>query len=81
MERRGLEKGKVIGLQEGKVIGAKEISQKHIINILEKRFNSLPENLINGINQIEDLAVLDKLHLESITVNSIDEFEQLINKN
>jgi hypothetical protein len=69
MERRGLEKG------------TRKTSQKHIIKILEKRFGNLPENLVNTINQIDDISVLDDLHLESISVNSVVEFQNLINLN
>jgi hypothetical protein len=58
--------------------GAKSTSQTHIINLLEKRFGEIPETLIQTINQIEDLSLLEQLHLETISVNSVAEFEQLI---
>lgn len=58
--------------------GAKQTFQKNISQILQRRFNNLPESLINQINQIEDLNVLEQLHLETISVNSLEEFETLI---
>jgi hypothetical protein len=66
IERRALERG------------AKETSQKHIYQILEKRFGQLPENLLAQIQKIEDTNILDELHLESISVNSLTEFQTLI---
>jgi hypothetical protein len=52
--------------------------QKNIISILKKRFGDLPEDLISAINQIDDLAQLERLHLETISVNSLEEFKGLM---
>lgn len=67
-----------MALEEGAKSGAKLTSQKHIINLLQKRFGELPETLIHKVNQIEDISLLEELHLETISVNSLAEFEQLI---
>ena len=61
--------------------GAKEACQQHIIKLLQKRFGELPKNLIQKINQIDDISLLEQLILETISVNSVAEFEQLINDN
>jgi len=61
--------------------GAKETSRNHIIKILEKRFGTLPDELINAINKLDDLPLLERLHLETITVNSVAEFSTLIQEN
>lgn len=66
-------------LEQGTKTGAKSSSQKHIINLLQKRFGELPETLVESINQIEDISQLDQLVLETISVNSLAEFETLIN--
>ncbi|GGA12186.1 hypothetical protein [Okeania sp. KiyG1] len=66
------------GQQRGQQIGAKENCRQNILDLLEKRFNSLPETLIKAINEINDLALLKRLLLETITVNSVAEFEELI---
>jgi hypothetical protein len=67
IEQRALEKG------------AKEAHQQDILGLLENRFNTLPDTLVEKINQIEDLAQLKQLLLETIKVNSVAEFEQLVN--
>ena len=69
---------RIRALEQGTKTGAKSSSQKHIINLLQKRFGELPETLVENINQIEDISQLDQLVLETISVNSLAEFERLI---
>ena len=57
----------------------KSTHYKNIIKLLQKRFGNLPESLVESINQIDDVAVLESLIVETITVNSQEEFQQLIN--
>ena len=52
--------------------------QKNIIQLLQKRFGNLPENLIENVNKIDDIAVLESLVVETIDVNSPEDFQQLI---
>jgi hypothetical protein len=59
--------------------GAKSTSQKHIILALQSRFREIPNSLIEIINQIEDVSLLESLFVPSITVNSLEEFQQLVN--
>jgi len=59
----------------------KKTNQQNIIDLLESRFNTLPEKLVNSIKNIEDLSVLKYLLIQTIKVNSVTEFEQLINEN
>lgn len=61
--------------------GAKKTCQQNIIDLLTSRFGILPESLIKSLQQIDDLACLKQLHLQTIKVNSVAEFEQLINQN
>ena len=61
--------------------GAKQTHQQNIIDLLQKRFGELPETLSQRIRQIEDNSLLKELHLETISVNSLDDFQQLINEN
>ncbi|MEB3340120.1 hypothetical protein [Okeania sp.] len=93
MEERGLEKGKQIGQQIGEKIGeqrgekigqqigAKQTCRQNILDLLQMRFSSVPETLVETLNNIEDLAFLKQLHLETIRVNSVAEFEELIQDN
>jgi hypothetical protein len=59
--------------------GAKLTNQKHIILALQSRFGDIPNSLIETINQIEDVSVLEGLFVPSITINSLEEFQQLVN--
>lgn len=60
---------------------AKSTTRKNLINLLQKRFGELPESLIKSLNKIEDLSVLDRLILETISVSSVEEFEGLVGEN
>jgi phage terminase small subunit len=55
------------------------ISQENIMELLEDRFGNLPESLVEKINQIKDLNRLKYLLRQTIHVNSVAEFEHLIN--
>jgi hypothetical protein len=54
------------------------LSQENILDLLKYRFDNLPESLVGSINQIEDLNRLKQLLIETIKVNSVAEFEQLV---
>lgn len=68
-----------MALEEGAKSGAKLTSQKYIILALQSRFGEIPNSLIETINQIEDVSVLESLFVPSITINSLEEFQQLVN--
>jgi hypothetical protein len=67
------------GQVKGKQIGAKETCQQNIFDLLENRFGSLPEKLTETLKEINDLTTLKKLLVQIISVNSLDEFQTLIN--
>ncbi|MDY6803091.1 MAG: hypothetical protein SXA11_04700 [Cyanobacteriota bacterium] len=60
---------------------AKSTNKKSIINLLQKRFGELPETLKESVNKIEEISVLEKLLLETVSVSSAEEFEELIQEN
>jgi hypothetical protein len=74
-----------MAIQEGIAIGeerkAKSTNKKSIINLLQARFGELPETLIESVNKIDEVAVLEKLLLKTVSVNSVEEFEELIKAN
>ncbi|WP_293139803.1 transposase [Okeania sp. SIO3I5] len=70
-----------LAVERGKQIGQQLAEQKSIVNLLKKRFGELPENIIETINKIDDIPLLERLLLETISVNSIVEFEELIKDN
>ena len=65
--------------ERGQVKGAKETCQQNIFDLLENRFGTLPEKLMETLKEINDLMALKNLHLKTISVNSLDEFQTLIN--
>ncbi len=60
---------------------AKSTTRKNLINLLQKRFGELPESLIETLDKIDDISVLERLHLETISVSSVEEFEGLVQEN
>ena len=70
-----------MALERGQEIAAKSTSKKYIVNWLQKRFGELPKSLLEILDEIEDLSVLDRLILETISVSSVEEFEGLVREN
>ncbi|HLP91072.1 MAG TPA: transposase [Nostocaceae cyanobacterium] len=62
------------GIMQGKL----ENSRENIIDILETRFGDLSEELKNEINVLNDLQLLKSLHKQTVTVASLEDFEQLL---
>ena len=69
-ERDGIVKGKI----EGKI----ENNRENIIEVLETRFASVPENMKNQINALDDLALLKSLVKQAVIIVSLEEFQQLL---
>ncbi|MEB3341817.1 hypothetical protein [Okeania sp.] len=61
--------------------GMQKTFRQNILDLLQVRFLSVPETLVKTLNNIEDLASLKQLLLETIRVNSMAEFEELIPDN
>jgi hypothetical protein len=57
----------------------KQTLKQNIIKLLQVRFCDIPENLVNSINQIDDTSFLEQLLTSTISVNSLEEFAQLVN--
>ncbi|MBD2776400.1 transposase [Iningainema tapete] len=55
--------------------------QSNIISLLQKRFETVPDELVKAINNIEDISELQRLHLETVSVNSVADFQQLLSQN
>jgi len=65
--------------ERGQVKGAKETCQQNIFDLLENRFGTVPEKLLETLKEINDLMALKQLLVQTISVNSLDEFQTLIN--
>ncbi len=59
----------------------KKTRQQNIITLVQVRFGDIPDNLITSINQIDGTSFLEKIFVSTISVNSLEEFAQLVNSN
>ena len=60
--------------RDGMVINARE----SVIDVLETRFEAVPSELSNSLEEIKDITVLKRLLKQSITIGSVEEFERLL---
>ncbi|NET62502.1 MAG: hypothetical protein F6K47_42325 [Symploca sp. SIO2E6] len=72
MEIRGMQRG----IEKGTVQNARE----SVLEVLEVRFEVVPPEVIDTINQIEDVSVLKQLHRQAITISSMVDFQQLLSQ-
>jgi hypothetical protein len=63
--------------QEGKLEKARE----DVVKILKTRFGEVPEQIASLINTMNDLPMLERFFTSAITINSIEEFQQLLDEN
>ena len=77
IEQKGIEKGLRQGLEQGLEQELKT-SRKYILDVLILRFQQIPEDIENNLQQIDDLSVLSLLHKEAITVESIPLFVKVL---
>ncbi|MEW6379867.1 MAG: hypothetical protein AB1611_09690 [bacterium] len=64
------EKGIQQGIQQG--------AQESIKEVLEARFNLVPDELVQSIRQVNELAILHKLLKKAAVVNSLEEFQSIV---
>jgi hypothetical protein len=60
--------------RDGMVLATRE----SVIDVLETRFEAVPSELSNSLEEIKDITVLKRLHKQSITIGSVQEFERLL---
>ncbi len=56
----------------------KKTRKEDILKLLQKRFGNLTESLVENINKIDDEWLLESLVVETISVNSPEDFQELI---
>jgi predicted transposase YdaD len=85
LERLYLERGEQRGEQRGREEGRKEGSlsnaRQSILQLLEIRFQSVPNEISDRLNSISDLPRLQELLGIYVTIYSIDNFLNLISSN
>jgi hypothetical protein len=60
--------------------GIVQTSRNYIIRFLQTRFGELPSSIVDLINGIKDAAVLQTIFTRAIAINSIAEFQQVLNE-
>ncbi len=84
MEERGLlkgiEQGTRQGIEQGLDRGTRQTLQSTIIRILQARFETVPNELINAISSLEDISELQRLVMASVTMNSVADFGQALSQ-
>ncbi len=63
--------------QEGK----QEKAREDVVQILQIRFGEVPEQIASLINTMNNLPMLERFLASAITINSLEEFEQLLDEN
>jgi hypothetical protein len=59
----------------------KQTRKQDIFDLLVSRFGDLPKNLTEDIGRIQDINILKQLLISTISVNSLEEFAQIVNSN
>jgi hypothetical protein len=52
--------------------------REYVLDNLANRFDPIPEDIIEAIQQITDQALLKKLHRAALHVATLDEFRDLL---
>ncbi len=73
-KQEGLEEGRQQGLEEGILQTAHEM----VLEVLETRFEVVPSQMIEAVNQIEDASVLKRLLKQAIAIPTLEDFQQLL---
>jgi hypothetical protein len=74
IERSALARGREEGREEGVLQNARE----DVIEVLQVRFETVPESLVEAVNQISDATVLKQLLRQAITIATRDDFQSLL---
>jgi len=69
-----------IGIKKGIKMGMFEKAQEAVIDVLEIRFQNVPESIIVAVNAIEEPSTLKALHRDALTAASLEEFEQMLDE-
>lgn len=58
----------------------KRATKDNIIYLLESKFEVIPSNIKRKVKEIDDISILKGLLKKLLTVSSIEEFEEFLNK-
>ncbi|MEP0851417.1 MULTISPECIES: hypothetical protein [Cyanophyceae] len=64
--------------QGGELQGRLETAREFIIELLETRFEVVPQSIVEVINEIDDLSLIKSLLRQAATIASLSEFQEFI---
>ena len=73
---KGIEKGIETGIQRGALQNARE----DILDVLDIRFSTVTQTLVQTIEKIQDVPVLKILHRKAVQAESLIAFERFLNE-
>jgi len=62
----------------GESLGRTTEVRENVLEVLEVRFEAVPETIVEIVNQIEDTALLKSLLRQAITIATLEEFQTLL---
>jgi hypothetical protein len=74
VERLARQEGLQQGISQGMAEGIIQQRREDVLEVLEVRFQEVPTEVIQKINQIEDPALLKTLHRQAIALGSVEQF-------
>ncbi|MEW5802280.1 MAG: hypothetical protein AB1847_09265 [bacterium] len=66
------------GIKEGMQQGVRQATQQDILEIIEDRFNLVPDEIVKSVKQIDEVAVLHMVLRKAAKVTSLDEFREIL---
>lgn len=79
-EKIGMEKGIQQGVEQGIQRGILQKAREDVVEILEVRFELVAGSIVKNINGIDDPSVLKMLLKKAATVDSLEEFRQVMER-
>jgi len=73
-----MQKGGRIGIEKGERIGIEKGIQEGIVEVLEERFGEVSGEVREGVRQIREIRLLQRLLRDAVRVSSIDEFATVL---
>ena len=73
-----MEDGMQRGIQQGMQQGMLKSGREAVLDILEVRFDAVPESIIKVVTKVDEPEVLKHLHKKAATIASLEEFKHLM---
>lgn len=80
LRREGHQRGLQQGLQQGLEKGQLEATREGILDILEARFNTAPQEIVETLKAINDISVLKQLRKKAAVTEGLEEFKKMVRK-